>query len=106
MVLHRLICTKCKCPLVPPSGQATSVACPRCNTWLDIDPACSGSCLGCHKLHQVQKSTCVEEVSPKSDQYGEKCDLNGVQRNVWAGGSGVHKSLAERWKAVVRSLFR
>ena len=106
MAVNNLICSKCQYPLVPPSGQVSTIACPRCNTWLDIDPMCSGSCLGCHKLHQIKTSACVEELSPKSDSHSEKCDLNGVQRNVWAGGSGVRKSLAETWKAVIGSLFR
>jgi LSD1 subclass zinc finger protein len=60
MSVNHLVCPNCKCPLQPPSGATTSISCPRCTTWVDIDPACFGSCLSCHKQHQDEVSVCVE----------------------------------------------
>lgn len=55
-----LVCPRCRCPLEPPSASSTGMSCPRCNTWLEIDPACSGSCLSCHKLNQKEPDACVD----------------------------------------------
>ncbi|HEY9774979.1 MAG TPA: hypothetical protein V6C81_14540 [Planktothrix sp.] len=61
---NRLVCPHCQCQLDPPSGQSTGMSCPRCTTWLDIDPGCKGSCMACHKANQEQSTTCVEAASP------------------------------------------
>lgn len=68
--VNRLLCAHCHYPLSPPSGQATGMHCPRCNTWLDIDPACSGSCISCHKLHQIESKPCTE-ASCSTDSKNE-----------------------------------
>lgn len=60
MSLNLLVCPICKCPLDRPAGASTGVNCPRCNSWLDIDPACAGSCITCHKLHEEHSVSCVD----------------------------------------------
>jgi transcription initiation factor IIE alpha subunit len=55
-----LVCPSCQYPLDPPTGASTGMACPRCNSWLDIDPSCAGSCISCHKLHEEHSLSCVE----------------------------------------------
>jgi len=106
MAINRLICPNCNCPLAPPSGQSTGVACPRCTTWLDIDPACLGSCLKCHKMQQAETTVCVDIKPANSDVGGcEKTSSNVVQRSGWASASVKHRSLAQTWKAVVSKVF-
>jgi len=106
MAINRLICANCNCPLAAPSGQSTGVSCPRCNTWLDIDPACLGSCLQCHKMRQAEPTVCVDIKPANSDEVGcEKTSTNVVQRNGWASASVKNRSLVQTWKAVVRKVF-
>jgi len=66
MTPNYLVCPRCQCPLDRPLGTATGITCPRCNSWLDIDPSCFGSCITCHKLHEEQAASCVaseDEIS-------------------------------------------
>jgi transcription initiation factor IIE alpha subunit len=67
----RLICSNCSFPLAVNSGATSKVCCPRCNTWMDIDPACFGSCLKCHKTQQSQPSSCVEPSLAKLKEENE-----------------------------------
>lgn len=60
MTTNYLLCPLCKCPLSPPSHQATGMYCPRCNTYVAIDPDCPGSCLSCHKATEAEPDICVE----------------------------------------------
>lgn len=104
MLQNRLICPQCNCPLSPSSGQSTGMHCPRCNTWLDIDAQCKGSCMACHKTLQNDSSSCVEPVANVSDCCSENNQPNVVQREQWAGmASGG--ALAQAWKAVWSKLF-
>ncbi|CAN5545672.1 hypothetical protein BH11CYA1_BH11CYA1_40160 [soil metagenome] len=74
----RLVCTNCSFPLGPTSGSVSKVCCPRCNTWMDIDPACFGSCLKCHKTKQSEPSSCVEPSLVKLKEENEiSCQAAG-----------------------------
>ncbi len=60
MTLNLLICPCCKCPLTKPSAASTGVSCPRCLTWVEIDPTCGASCVSCHKLQEAAPAPCTE----------------------------------------------
>jgi LSD1 subclass zinc finger protein len=63
-----MICSNCSFPLERLSGAQAKVLCPRCNTWLDIDPNCGGSCFSCHKtLSKEPVSACTETAGEKSN---------------------------------------
>lgn len=75
---ERLICSNCSFPLAISSGSISKVCCPRCNTWMDIDPACFGSCLKCHKAQQSEPSSCVEPSLAKLKEENEiSCQAAG-----------------------------
>jgi len=60
----RMVCSNCSYQLERLSGAQAKVLCPRCNTWLDIDPNCGGSCLACHKtLSAAPANACTEPAS-------------------------------------------
>ena len=89
MIVARLVCPNCKCPLLPPSGQSTGMSCPRCNTWLDIDPACSGSCLACHKLHQITSTACVEPAQQASHTSNSTASPSASEAKSMPGARDV-----------------
>ena len=60
MSLNHLICPCCKCPLTPPAQASTGVSCPRCMTWVEIDPSCASSCITCHKMQEAAPRPCAE----------------------------------------------
>jgi hypothetical protein len=66
MAYDRLICHTCQLPIAsPPANSATGMACPRCNSWIEIDPRCTGGCLSCHNTRGKDlQSSCTtgEEV--------------------------------------------
>ena len=66
---HELLtCPQCKCPLSAPAKSVTGITCPRCNSWVEIDPDCSGSCLSCHQLHSAAASgSCATQHEPLSE---------------------------------------
>jgi hypothetical protein len=62
----RMVCSNCSYQLERLSGAQAKVLCPRCNTWLDIDPNCGGSCLACHKtLSSAPAKACTETAEGK-----------------------------------------
>ena len=71
-MINYLVCPKCKCPLSAPTGALRTINCSRCNTWLEIDSQCLGTCFSCHKLKQETLSTCVEPTSEKNDTFWVK----------------------------------
>jgi len=56
---EKLICPNCQYPVTEPFAQALGTGCPRCNTWLELDPICQSSCINCHKLKQKNPSPCL-----------------------------------------------
>jgi hypothetical protein len=68
---NRLVCSSCSFPLTPNSGTTSKICCPRCNTWMDIDPACFGSCHKCHKNQQSEPAACVEPSLAKFTEENE-----------------------------------
>lgn len=74
----RLICRNCSFPLAVSAGSISKICCPRCNTWMDIETACLGSCLKCHKAQQNQPSSCVEPSLAKLKEENEiSCQASG-----------------------------
>lgn len=75
---ERLICKNCSFPLAAASNSISKICCPRCNTWMDIDPSCTGSCLKCHKTQQKEPSSCVEPSLAKLKEENEiSCQAAG-----------------------------
>jgi len=62
MITRTLICPSCRCPLSPPAAASHGMHCWRCNTYLELDPLCLGSCLSCHKRDGDGESDCLEET--------------------------------------------
>jgi len=78
----RMVCTNCSFPLDRLSGAQTKVLCPRCNTWLDVDPNCGGSCLKCHKtLKKEATSACIEATLVNSKENNEIYPESRVRKN-------------------------
>src|SRR5476649_1667585 len=78
----RMVCGNCSFQLDRLSGAQTKVLCPRCNTWLDIDPNCGGSCLSCHKtLKKEAASACVEPTLVNSKENSEIYPESRVRKN-------------------------
>src|SRR3990167_5242515 len=74
----RLICSNCSFPLTASANSISKICCPRCNTWMDIDPTCLGSCLKCHKTLQSEPSSCVEPSLAKLKEENEiSCQAAG-----------------------------
>jgi hypothetical protein len=72
----RMVCSNCSYQLERLSGAQAKVLCPRCNTWLDIDPNCGGSCLACHKtLSAAPASACTE---PEAAQKARENPISRV----------------------------
>lgn len=61
LLAEKLLCPNCLFIVAEPSVKATGAYCPRCNTWLDLDPQCLGSCLSCHKMQEANPSPCLTE---------------------------------------------
>ncbi|MBS1995945.1 MAG: hypothetical protein JSS86_06525 [Cyanobacteria bacterium SZAS LIN-2] len=77
-----MVCANCSFPLERLSGAQSKVLCPRCNTWLDIDPNCGGSCLACHKTLKAEAtSACVETTLVNSKEKGENFSESRVRKN-------------------------
>jgi len=68
---ERLVCTSCSFQLELPSSAAAKVCCPRCNTWVDVDPSCFGSCIKCHKTRKGDESACTTTSLANSKETGE-----------------------------------
>src|SRR5277367_1287935 len=69
MIPIGLTCPSCKYPITAPSGRSTGMHCPRCNTWLDIDPLCNGgSCLACHKTYTASSQSTSQSTSQLNNQ--------------------------------------
>ena len=99
-----LICPGCKCPIAVASGRSTGMHCPRCNTWLDIDPACNGgSCFKCSVAHQAEASVCVETKAVHFSEGREISQSNVVQRSsgLWT----PFNALTRLGKSVYDRLF-
>jgi len=78
----RMVCNNCSFPLERLSGAQSKVLCPRCNTWLDIDPNCGGSCLSCHKtLKKEAASACTETSLVNSKENSENFSESRVRKN-------------------------
>jgi len=94
LLAEKLICPKCLFFVAEPTGKANGTYCPRCNTWLDLDPQCLGSCLSCHKTNQVNPSPCLTDshaIAVKLERsYGTK--LSDVKRLV---NATLHKLLGK-----------
>jgi len=89
----RMTCTKCDFPLERLSGAQSKVLCPRCNTWLDIDPNCGGSCLACHKtLKSEPTGACFETSLVNSKEKGVDFSESGVRKN--------HRTLFSRFATI------
>lgn len=104
---NQLICSKCQFPLGLYSKAQISVRCPRCSTWLEIDPTCALSCMSCHKTNQAAPRACVEEnVNPitNSPQESNNCSPNVVQTKRWAN-VGPIRLLKRAWKVLTNGLF-
>ena len=83
-----MVCSQCAFPLERFSGAQTKLLCPRCNTWLDIDPSCGGSCLSCHKtLRKEATITCTEASDGptlvNSKENIEEFSQDGVRKKQW-----------------------
>ena len=101
MSLPPLACPLCKCPLAPPSGQASGMNCPRCNTWLDLDPLCLGSCLACHKVNQDSPANCLEE--PAASEAKDSCGQGAEGAAGALGRKRSHASGGAAGEAGIRS---
>jgi len=79
---NRMVCTNCSFQLDRLSGAQSKVLCPRCNTWLDIDPNCGGSCLACHKTLKAEATgACFETSLVNSKEKGENFSESRVRKN-------------------------
>ncbi len=61
LLAEKLLCPNCQFLVAEPSQKAAGTYCPRCNTWLELDPQCLGSCLSCHKMQQANPSPCLND---------------------------------------------
>lgn len=52
---ENLICPNCRYALSAPPSQ-TQVACPRCCTWLELEPRCNGVCISCHAASKAKNT--------------------------------------------------
>jgi hypothetical protein len=83
LLAEKLLCPKCQFIVAEPSAKAQGTFCPRCNTWLDMDPKCLGSCLSCHKMQEANPGPCLtesQEMPIKLEKaYGSKLlDVKGM----------------------------
>jgi hypothetical protein len=89
----RLICANCSFPLDRLSGAQSKVLCPRCNTWLDIDPNCGGSCMKCHKtMSSAPATSCVETSAKGHDGACTQGDHNSSKNVFSALGELIAKA--------------
>ena len=101
----KMVCPQCAFPLDRLSGAQTKALCPRCNTWLDIDPNCGGSCLACHKtLKKEAAGACVETSLVNSKENSEISGESRVRKNQGTLFSGF-KNIAGRARAYLSSKF-
>ena len=101
----KMVCPQCAFPLDRLSGAQTKALCPRCNTWLDIDPNCGGSCLACHKtLKKEAAGACVETSLVNSKENSEISAESRVRKNQGTLFSGF-KNIAGRARAYLSSKF-
>src|SRR5579885_1967980 len=106
-----LTCSNCHLPLSLSSKAQPTIRCPRCNTWMDLDPACLGSCMSCHKAHQADPAPCTEEESThvtitttNSPGVSNNYCPNVVQTKRWANVGPVGL-LKRAWKVLTNGLF-
>lgn len=91
MSYEYLNCPQCKCPLDPPTGYAARVACPRCNTWVEVDSQCTSNCFSCQKSPKSTTThTCATSVAfPEAEQGGTI--------STSAEPTTLHKQAKMRW---------
>lgn len=79
LLAEKLLCPNCQF-IVGTSAKATGTFCPRCNTWLDLDPRCLGSCLSCHKMREANPGPCLTEGVPVQLQktYSKPIDVKSL----------------------------
>jgi hypothetical protein len=85
MMTHELLlCPQCKCPVIAPSGAATGVTCQRCNSWVELDPRCTGGCLSCHKMASAQDgNSCATSAPDASPAQTVKTGLKRLFKAVF-----------------------
>ena len=82
--------------------------CPRCNTWLEIEPGCHGSCLSCHKSSRQDETACVEtSCGPEEKSTSKKSNksASNVVKTKQRAIMKPWKLLAETWKELRNGLF-
>ncbi|MBX9693189.1 MAG: hypothetical protein K2Z81_12445, partial [Cyanobacteria bacterium] len=47
-------CTECRFPLSTGGGALNMARCPRCNTWVQLEPSCYGGCMSCSKSSNTE----------------------------------------------------
>jgi hypothetical protein len=62
MAYEKLICPNCSYQLTASPSQ-TQVACPRCDTWLELEARCNGVCLSCHALKKAESTGSCADLS-------------------------------------------
>ncbi len=94
-------CTECRFPLNPGSGGLNMIRCPRCNTWVQLEPSCFGGCMSCHKASGGQ-SDCGSNTEIGAE--GNNNAQNVVQTKRWAN-SAAGSFLSKAWKVLRNGLF-
>ena len=114
----RVTCTNCKLPLSEEAlrkKDGGALRCPRCNTLMELDPACSTSCLSCQKLQQANPSPCLEEIVSidiTNNSQEKTCEISGsnVEKNDHGSEGPVEDSekslLTRAWRLLKRGLFQ
>lgn len=111
-------CTNCKLSLSEEALQKKGggvLRCPRCNTLMELDSACSTSCLSCGKLQQANPSPCLEEIVSidiTNNSQEKTCEISGsnVEKNDHGSEDPVEDSekslLTRAWRLLKRGLFQ
>lgn len=100
MAYDKLVCPNCSCPLTAPlSASQAQIACPRCETWLDLEARCNGVCLSCHAAKKPENtSSCADLSSQPVERFDKSPDDNssGTTNAKNKDGSSGLKALFKR----------
>ncbi len=103
----RVTCTNCKLPLSEEALRKKgggALRCPRCNTLMELDPACSTSCLSCQKFNP--------SIDITNNSQEKTCEISGsnVEKNDHGSEDPVEDSekslLTRAWRLLKRGLFQ